>query len=124
MLGIVAVMVAYILWTSLSVGNMIDKPVALLDSVLPGLTAHRAKAVIYCYSPRCPPCSRMAPDIVRLQEKHPNVFKLDISRHPKESRAIGIRATPTTLLIEDGKVLQALLGANAVPAIEMFLDAR
>lgn len=123
MLGLVALTVAYILWTGLSSDNMIDKPVELLDSSLPGLAAHRAKAVIYCYSHHCPPCRRMAPDIVRLQEKHPNVFKLDISLHAKESRAIGIRATPTTLLVEDGKVLEALLGAGAIPAIEVFLGA-
>lgn len=122
MLVLVALAVAYILWTGLTADNMTGKPVDALDPALPGLAGHRAKAVIYCYSQHCPPCRRMAPDIERLRKQHPNVFKLDISRHAREARAIGIRATPTTLLVEDGKVLKALLGAGAVPAIEVFLD--
>ncbi len=123
MLGLVALVVAYILWTRISSDNMIGKPVELLDSALPGLVAHRAKAVIYCYSHHCTPCRKMSSDIVRLQEEHPNVFKLDISQHAQETRAIGIRATPTTLLVENGKVSTALLGSGAMPEIEEFLDA-
>jgi hypothetical protein len=58
-----------------------------------------------------------------LQASHPNVFKLDIARNVGEARAIGIRVTPTTLLVEDGKVLKVLLGAGAVPAVEVFLGS-
>ena len=123
MLGLVALAVAYILWTGLTADNMTGKSADVLDPALPGLAAHRARAVIYCYSRHCPPCRKMAPDIDRLQAAHPNLFKLDISRNVGEARAIGIRATPTTLLVEDGKVLKVLLGAGAVPAIEVFLAA-
>ena len=121
MLGLAALAVAYMLWTSLTADNMTGKRVDVLDPALPGLSAHQSRAVIYCYSQHCPPCRKIAPDIERLRKTHPNVFKLDVSRHTREARAIGIRATPTTLLVEDGKVLKALLGAGAVPAIEVFL---
>ena len=120
-LGLTALMVGYILWTGLTADNMTGKPVDALDPAVPGLAAHRERAVVYCYSRHCPPCRKMAPDIDRLQESHPNVSKLNISEHVKEARAMGIRATPTTLLVENGKVLKVLLGAGAVPAIEVFL---
>ena len=123
MLGLTALMVGYILWTGLTADNMTGKPVDPLYPVLPGLADQRAQAVIYCFSRHCPPCRKMAPDIDRLQANHPNVFKLNISEHHKEARAIGIRATPTTLLVENGNVLKVLLGTGAVPAIEVFLSS-
>jgi len=106
-LGFTAVAVAYLLWTGLTAGHITGNPAAPLEPALPGFADHRDRAVIYCYSEHCPPCRKMAPDIARLQATHPNVFKLDISRNTAEARAMGIRATPTTLLVEDGKVLRA-----------------
>lgn len=120
-LGLVALMIAYILWTGLSTHAIKGKSVAPLDSTLPGLMAHKDKAVIYCYSEHCGPCRRMGPDIDRLRHQHPNVFKLDVRQYPRESRAIGIHATPTTLLVEEGKILKAIMGGGAIPAVQVFL---
>jgi thioredoxin-like negative regulator of GroEL len=120
-LGLVILMLASILWTGLSTHGIKDRSVDSLDSTLPGLAAHKDKAVIYCYSEQCGPCRRMGPDIDRLCQQHPNVFKLDVRKHPRESRAMGIRATPTTLLVEEGKILKAILGAGAIPAVQVFL---
>lgn len=121
--GLVAVAAAYILWARIASGKPVGKPVDPLDSALPGLAAHRNKAVIYCYSRHCRPCRKMSPAIDGLQERHPNVFKLDLAQHAGESRAIGIGATPTTLLVEGGKVSKVLVGAGAIPAIEEFLES-
>ena len=120
-LAFVAFALGYMLWSGLSVRSVKDQPVDVLEPALSGLAEQRARAVIYCYSEHCGPCRKMAPDIDRLSADHPNMFKLDVTRHPREARTIGIRATPTTLLVEDGKVLKALLGAGAVPAIKVFL---
>ena len=117
----VALMVAFTLWTGLSARGVRGRSVEGLHEALPGLHARQAKAVIYCYSEHCGPCRRMAPEIDRLQQQHPNLFKLDVARHPREARALGVRVTPTTLLVEDARVLKGLLGAGAVPSIEVFL---
>ncbi len=121
-LVLAALSVALWWWGSLSAGAIRGQPVAPLQAALPELQAHHRKAVVYCYSEHCGPCRRMAPAVDRLCAAHPNVFKLDVMAHPREARAVGIRATPTTLLVEDGKVLKALLGAGAVPAVEVFLS--
>ncbi len=120
-LTFVALSLGYMLWSGLSVRTVKGQPVDLLAPVLPGLAEQQARAVIYCYSEHCGPCRKMAPAIDRLAADHPNLFKLDVTRHHREARAIGIRATPTTLLVEDGRVLKALLGAGAVRAVEVFL---
>lgn len=121
-LAFVGLTLGYMLWAGLSARTVKGQSVDPLETALPGLAAQRSRAVIYCYSEHCGPCRKMAPDVDRLAAVHPNLFKLDVTRYHREGRAIGIRATPTTLLVEDGKVLKALLGAGAVPAIEVFLE--
>jgi thioredoxin 1 len=121
-LVLAALGVAVMLWTGLSAGALRGQPVDALQAVLPGLEAHRRRAVVYCHSPQCGPCRTLSPEMDRLRAAHPNVFKLDVMAHPREARALGIRAVPTTLLVEDGRVLKALLGAGAVPAVEVFLS--
>ena len=120
-LGLVALTLAPILWTGLSVHDIKGKSVDPLESILPELAAHKSKAVVYAYSAHCGACRKIGPRIDRLCQQHPNLFKLDIARHPQESRSLGIRATPTTLLVEEGKVIKAILGAGAVPMIDVFL---
>jgi thioredoxin len=120
-LGLAAVMTAYVLWTGLSTKGVAGQPVDPLEPVIPGLGAQRAKAVIYCYSEHCGPCRRMTPEIERLCAHHPNIFKLDIMRHHREARGLGIRVTPTTLLVENGRVLKVLVGAGSIQAIDIFL---
>ena len=120
-LAFVALSLGYLLWTGLSVRTVRGQSVAALEAVIPGLAEHRERAVVYCYSEYCGPCRKIGPHIDRLAADHPNLFKLDIARHHREARALGVRATPTILLVEDGKVMKALLGAGTVPSIEVFL---
>ncbi len=120
-LTLVALTTSYFLWTALSVQNIKGRSIDGLNNSLPGLSRHSAKAVIYCYSEHCGPCLKMTPDIDRLKTDHPNVFKLDVSQHPAVARGLGIRATPISLLVVNGKVHKAVLGAGAVRAIDIFL---
>ncbi len=120
-LTLVVLTTAYFLWTVLSVHNIKGHNIDGLNDNLPGLSKHSAKAVIYCYSEHCGPCRKITPDIDRLQAEHPNVFKLDVSQHSAVPRGLGIRATPTCLLVENGKVHKAVLGAGAVKTIDIFL---
>jgi thioredoxin 1 len=110
-LGFIGLFLAMLLWSGLSAQNLRGQPVNALYELFPDLEKHRARAVIYCFSAHCGPCRKM----------DPNLFKLDVSRHSAPARALGIRATPTTLLVEDGKVLKVLLGANTLGAVEVFL---
>ncbi len=72
----------------------------------------RETCLVFCYSPACGPCKAMLPAIDELAAKNNNVHKLDISQHMDLAREIGIRATPTTLLIERGNITQVLLGVK------------
>ncbi|NPA41468.1 MAG: thioredoxin family protein [Aquificae bacterium] len=67
--------------------------------------------VLYFYSPSCGACQRMNPVIDKLSKKV-RVKKIDVSK--KEglwvAKELGILGTPTTVIIEKGKVAKVLFG--------------
>lgn len=77
--------------------------------------------MIYFYSPNCGPCRSMTPIVDRLAEKSDRVVKVDIRRDPETARAFHIRATPTTILVKQHKVLNVVLGAKTEKQLQDLL---
>lgn len=119
-MGAIALLLGRMLWIGLTSQRVRGHSVAPLAELFPGLR-DQERAVVYCYSAHCPPCARLTPAIDRLRERFPNLYKLDIQRSPKLARELGIRATPTTLLIEGGSILKVILGPSAAESVETFL---
>ena len=122
-LGLTAMLVGHLLWVRVRSTRIQGRSVADLAELFPELSEGRGRAVIYCYMEHCGPCRKMAPVIDRLREQHRNLFKLDVQGHPQLARKLGISATPTTLLVEDGTVVKVLLGAGAAHSVEVFLGS-
>ena len=80
------------------------RPVRPLYGALPGLAETADKALVYCFSPQCGPCRPMSKEVDILRGGGAPVFKLDVTEHPEASRELGIRATPTLILVKDGNV--------------------
>jgi thioredoxin 1 len=97
------------------------KSVTPLQEAIPRLDT-KAPGLVYCFSPNCGPCKSMLPAINELASEHKNIHKLDISKNLELAKDIGIRATPTTLLIENGEVSQVLLGAKSLNSLRKALD--
>ncbi len=95
--------------------------VSALHRVFPDLPAEE-RALVFCHSPGCAPCKAMLPQITGLAQSHPHVYTLDISQHLDLAKEIGIRATPTTLLIEDGSISQVLVGQKKPRLLQDFLE--
>lgn len=120
-LTVAAVLVGHLLWVRLGSARIAGRSVAHMARVFPELAAERGRAVIYCFSVNCPPCRRMTPTVERLAAQYPNLFRLDVQENPQAARSLGVRATPTTLLVEDGVVVKVILGTGATRAAEVFL---
>jgi thioredoxin 1 len=54
----------------------------------------------------------MTPDIEALHAETGRAYSLDISQHVDLAREIGIRATPTVLVVKDGTVQRSVVGAK------------
>lgn len=65
----------------------------------------------------------MAPFIDCLSARYPSLIRLDVEAEPEVARQLGISATPTTLLVEDGAVTEVLLGAHAARSAAKFLGS-
>jgi thiol-disulfide isomerase/thioredoxin len=97
-------------------------PAAPLYPLFPDLQGHTGRALVYCFSPQCGPCRPMSKEVDILAGQGAPVFKLDITQHPEVSRQLGIRATPTLILVEDGAVARMLLGVRTVSVMQRLLD--
>jgi len=88
------------------------KKITGLRGKLKELEKNGSKGLIYFFSPACRTCKYQTPIIKELQSSKRNVFDVDISKDMQTARIFGIKATPTTILIENGTVKEVLLGVK------------
>ncbi len=77
--------------------------------------------LIYFYSAKCAPCRSMTPIIDQLAEEHPQVNKVDVLSDMETARSFNIRATPTTVLVKDNRILDIALGSKTQTQLEKLL---
>ncbi len=70
-----------------------------------------SNGVIYFYSQRCGACKAMEPQVEALT-KELEVKKVDVFSGDghKEAKKFGVMATPTTVLVKNGKVHKVFVG--------------
>ncbi len=74
-------------------------------------------ALFYFYSPQCGACRTMTPVVKQLAERAPGVFPVDVSQDLDTARRFKVMATPTTILVRDGKVAEVLVGAQSADTL-------
>jgi thioredoxin 1 len=89
----------------------------------PPSAAGPGRRLYYFFSPRCAPCRGVTPVIDRLAARHPNVFKVDASADLEQARAFGVAATPTLMLVEDGRIVRVIVGSTSEKNLESLLHS-
>ena len=97
------------------------KKVTGLQGKLKTLERNGSKGLVYFFSPGCRACKYQTPIIKELQSRHRNIFDIDISKDMQTARLFGIKATPTTILLENGTVKQVLLGVKQKEDLKAYL---
>jgi thioredoxin 1 len=97
------------------------KTIAGLQGKLKVLEKSGSKGLVYFFSPSCRACKYQTPIIKELQSTHKNIFDVDISRDMQTARLFGIKATPTTILVENGTVQKVLLGVKQKEDLKVYL---
>lgn len=71
-------------------------------------------AVIDFWSPSCGPCVAMAPDFEAVADEFDEdpirFIKINTGEHPWLAAPFRIRSTPTVLFVNDGEILDAVVG--------------
>jgi len=111
-LGLALTWALYLLYMHIATRAAEGRPAEALFPYIPGLATTGGKALVYCFSPRCGPCRPMSLEVDALTASGAPIFKLDITEHPELSRELGIRATPTLILVEDGAVARMVIGVK------------
>jgi thioredoxin 1 len=92
-----------------------------LQGRLKALERNGSKGLVYFFSPGCRACKYQTPIIKELQSSNKNIFDVDISKDLQTARVFGIKATPTTVLVENGVVKQVLLGVKQKEDLKSYL---
>ncbi len=77
------------------------------------------KSMFYFYSDNCGACRAMTPVIEQYARKNPNYFKIDVQNDMQTARKFGVMGTPSTVIVEGGKIVEFLVG----PVSEEKIDA-
>ena len=97
------------------------KKISGLKGKLKGLEKNGSRGLVYFFSPSCHACKAQTPIIKELQSSNKNVFDVDISKDMETARIFGIKATPTTMIVENGKISQVLLGVKQKDILRKYL---
>lgn len=79
--------------------------------------------IYYFHHPRCGPCRQMGKVIDAVAAAHPEqVVKVNVADDMAVARDFGIAATPTTLLVKDGRIAEVMVGSKSARRIEALLN--
>ena len=68
------------------------------------------KVIAYFYSPTCKACKTQEKYFPRIQEKFQNIIRINAAKDRDTAVAFGVMGTPTTIIIENGKIKDYLVG--------------
>jgi thioredoxin-like negative regulator of GroEL len=80
-----------------------------------------SKGLVYFFSPSCHACKTQTPLIREMKSEYKNIFDIDISKDFQTAGIFGIKATPTTITVEDGTVNNVYLGAKPKEFLERLI---
>jgi len=66
--------------------------------------------LIFFHAKHCTPCQSMLPIIKKLQKKFDNLIDIDVQQKPDFCKKLGIKATPSFVSLENGKIISIKLG--------------
>ena len=83
----------------------------------------RGKGVSFFFAPNCRPCAMVEPVVRKLSKELKGVkfVKVDVSKRPELARSLGILATPTIIVVKDGRILDVLVGPITEGALRVRL---
>ena len=111
--GLAATWGLYALYMQIATRASEGRPAAPLIAAIPALQDQQGPALVYFTSPHCAPCRPMTKDVTALQSEGTAIYKLDVVDYPELAREMGVRATPTLMLIERGSVSRVFLGVKS-----------
>ncbi len=80
-------------------------------------------SLFYFYSPSCGACKSMTPVVEGYTKNNPRCFKVDVSKDMSTARAFGVMGTPSTVVVEDGKIREFFVGPRPISELTQLLES-
>ena len=80
------------------------------------------RILLYFMSPQCGLCKSITPIVDELAMKRSDIIRFDLTQNMTVAEALGVRATPAFVLIQDGVILKVKLGALTKDKILAMID--
>lgn len=109
-LGVVVVSVVLQVAARRRAGRLVGQPLPALPGETGAQLSRETRALVYFFTPSCAVCRALTPRMLALAEQGRPVFPVDATRDPELARALSVLATPTTLEVADGRVVQVFIG--------------
>lgn len=120
-LGLILLWSLYTVFIWLVTRSAKGREIRELGADTPELANLPPKALMYWHTPACGPCKTMTPVIEEMRENGAPVIKLEVSEHLGLARELGIRATPTLLLVINGRVEKVVMGSCSPSRLKKLL---
>ena len=108
--GIVALFIGMQLFMVLKMKFKKGKQAPDLDGKAGRMINSGDKLLFYFYSPGCRACKPMTPFIKNMAKKNKKIFPVDISQDMTTAQKFGVMGTPSTVVVEAGKIVEFLVG--------------
>ena len=86
----------------------------------------RVPVVVDLWAPWCGPCRMISPaleEVARRRAGHLKLVKVNVDEHPGISARFGVQGIPTLLLFRKGSLVDRVVGARGIDALEAWIDA-
>lgn len=124
---VIGVVVAFLLLNVALAQVAVRRARALQGKPLPALPGaegqritHAAHALVYFFTPSCAACRTLTPRMKALAAQGSPVFAVDAIQSRELAQALSVMATPTTLEVEHGRVVNAFVGALPAAVWERY----
>jgi thioredoxin 1 len=109
-LGLVVLAFGLQIFIRLRAHGLRGKPAPEVSGVLGQRIAQGKPALVYFHSPGCAACRRWTPRLEQLSRKNAGVHVVDVSRNVEMARAFGVLATPSSVEVDDGRIVDCHIG--------------
>lgn len=105
------------------------EPVAADPATLDELFDAHRHVLVDLWAPWCGPCKQMEPVLEAVAKRFRGqlvVAKVDVDEHPEVSQRFAVQGIPTLLLVDDGEVVDRVVGAvpqaRLIQRLETFVQ--
>jgi thioredoxin 1 len=119
--AIVALFIGLQLFMVLKMKFKKGKKAPSLDGKAGRMVENGDKLLFYFYSPGCRACKPMTPFIKNMAKRDKKVFPVDISQDMSTAQKFGVMGTPSTVVVETGKIVEFLVGFQSEDRVRGLL---